>query len=263
MMFVTNFFRSFLCLDHKFVIFHLVLRNLKLKYRRSLFGIVWSLLGPGLSGFVYYFVFKYVVKMDIENYLIFVLSGVLPWGFVTNSLTSGLETIVGNHTLFNKIPLRLNVFNLSENVTHFVNLLVSIPVLFFFSFVSDHSLSINAIYLLPILFMLFLLTYSMGFLLGVAFVYFRDLRHIMSIVLQVLFYLTPIVYKTDMIPEQFKMIVYLNPFGVFFDSIHQTYYYGNALSLSAFGIMASWSLFFVFVFYFVSTGISRRIVEDL
>lgn len=259
----NSFLNAFLCLDHKFVVFNLVLRNLKLKYRRSLFGIVWSLLGPGLSGFVYFFVFKYVVRMDIDNYLVFVLSGVLPWGFVTNSLTSGLETIVGNHTLFNKIPLRLNVFNLSENVTHFVNLLISLPIIVMFSLLTGHQINANALLMLPILALLFLLTYSLGFLLGIAFVYFRDLRHILALFLQVLFYLTPIVYKSEMIPERFNFIVYLNPFGVFFDSIHQVYYYGNSLSQNAILTMAGWSLAFMFIFQVVSHNISRKIVEDL
>lgn len=260
---MLSFFQSFLCLDHKFVIFNLVLRNLKLKYRRSFFGIIWSLLGPGLSGFVYFFVFKYVVKMEIDNYLVFVLSGVLPWGFVTNSLSSGLETIVGNHTLFNKIPLRLNVFNFSENITHFVNLIISLPILFLFSFLTNHQLSITSLLLFPILFLMFLMTYSMGFLLGIAFVYFRDLRHILTLIIQVLFYLTPIIYKSDMIPEKFKLIIYLNPFGVFFDSIHQVYYYGNMISLNSSLIMLAWTLFFIILFQVMNGKLSRRIVEDL
>lgn len=262
-MIVYSFFQSFLCLDHKYVIFNLVLRNLKLKYRRSFFGIVWSLLGPGLSGFVYYFVFKYVVKMDIHNYLVFVLSGVLPWGFVTNSLSSGLETIVGNHTLFNKIPLRLNVFNLSENITHFVNLIISLPILFLFSLLTNHELTLSCLFLIPIITLLFLMTYSMGYLLGIAFVYFRDLRHILALLIQVLFYLTPIIYKSDMIPEEFKMIIYFNPFGVFFDSIHRVFYYGKALGIEASIVMLSWTLFFIILFQITNSKLSRRIVEDL
>ena len=209
------------CLGKKFLVFNLVGKNLKRKYRRSYFGFLWTLMAPTAMAVVYYFVFKMVLKVHIPHYVAFVLSGVLPWAFFAQSLSEGMESIVGNWGLASKVPIPVQVFPFSVTATNIINFAVSIPVIIGASFVSHVELSASVLLLPLIFFFLFLTTYGMALILSLVFVYLRDLRHILSILLQIWFYGTPVVYSESMVPPQFHWVLYANPVGTSFVALHQ------------------------------------------
>src|SRR5689334_7103760 len=93
------------CLGKKFLVFNLVSRNLKLKYRRSVLGVFWTLLSPIAMGMVYYFIFKVILKVQMPYYLAFILSGVLPWTFFNQTILEGLESVVGSWSIVTKVPI--------------------------------------------------------------------------------------------------------------------------------------------------------------
>jgi ABC-type polysaccharide/polyol phosphate export permease len=209
------------CLGKKFLVFNLVGKNLKRKYRRSYFGFLWTLLAPTAMAVVYYFVFKMVLHVRIPHYVAFVLTGVLPWAFFAGSLSEGMESIVGNWNLASKVPIPVQVFPFSVSVTNVINFGFSIPVLLAASFVSRVELSDSLVLLPLIFFFLFLTTYGLALILSLVFVYLRDLRHILSILLQIWFYGTPVVYSENMIPPQFHWVIYANPVGTVFVALHR------------------------------------------
>jgi ABC-type polysaccharide/polyol phosphate export permease len=217
------------CLHRKFLIYNLVQRNLKLKYRQSFLGLFWTLLIPAASALVYFAVFQYVMKVKIPHYLLFIMSGILPWSFFATALTSGMESIVGNHALVNKVPIPLHAFPLSEVLTGFINLLMGLPVLvliFIFSGAPwSPSLALVPIYLTC----LFFQGYGFSLILSVLYVFFRDLRHLLGIALQLWFYLTPILYTFEMIPPEARILLWLNPIASIFEGLHRALVYGGAL----------------------------------
>src|SRR3954453_19323172 len=87
---------DFFCLGKKFLVYNMVSRNLKIKYRRSVLGVFWTLLSPIAMTVVYYFVFKVILQVRMPHYLVFILSGVLPWTFFSQSLSEGMESIAGS-----------------------------------------------------------------------------------------------------------------------------------------------------------------------
>jgi ABC-type polysaccharide/polyol phosphate export permease len=116
------------CVGKKFLVFNLVSRNLKIKYRRSILGIFWTLLSPVAMGFVYYFVFKVILKVQIPHYLAFILSGVLPWSFFAQTVLEGMESIVSNWSIVTKVPIPIQVFSYVNAVTNLTTLFLALPV---------------------------------------------------------------------------------------------------------------------------------------
>jgi ABC-2 type transport system permease protein len=207
---------DFFCLGKKFLVFNLVSRNLKIKYRRSVLGVFWTLLSPLAMAVIYYFVFKVVLRVQIPHYLIFILSGVLPWSFFGVTLNEGLDSILFNGSLISKVPVPTQVFPFVVSVTNLITLVLSIPV--FIGAALFSHLGIGwAIFMVPVyISCLFLFAYSTALTLAVIYVFFRDLKYIVGILMQFWFYATPVVYDSNMIPEKFRWVLYVNPLGLSF-----------------------------------------------
>lgn len=208
------------CLGKKFLVYNMVSRNLKIKYRRSILGVFWTLLNPIAIALVYYFVFKVIMKVQVPHYLAYVLSGVLPWSFFSQTLLEGMDSIVGSWGLVSKIPIPLQVFPYVNAMTNLSTLFISIPVLMGAAWVSDVHIGPPVVLILFYFFALFFITYLMSLVLSILYVYFRDLKHILSIFLQLWMYGTPVLYSENMIPEKYHWILFLNPIAKIFTGIH-------------------------------------------
>lgn len=228
------------CLRRKFLLANFVARNLKLKYRRSFLGFAWSLVVPLTTATMYYIVFQLIARIHVPHYVLYIVSGVLPWTAFVQSVTESLESIVANDSLITRIPIPSQVFPLNLCVTNFINLLFSLPVILFITWWEGMHLS-AAFLALPFIFALLILTaYSLGLILAVAFVYFRDLKHITSLVMQLWMYATPIVYTVDMIPERFRWIFYANPIAPTISCIRDIVMRGELPGRENFLLMLIW-----------------------
>jgi ABC-type polysaccharide/polyol phosphate export permease len=254
---------DFFCTQKKFLVFHLVSRNLKIKYRRSILGVLWTLLSPLAMTAVYYFVFNVVMNVQIPFRLVFFMSGILFWNFISQTIMEGMDSLVGNMGLVTKVPVPLNVFPFVGTITNLITLLFSMPILLGAAILSGAPLSTSLV-LMPIYgLLLFLMIYSISFCLGVLYVFLRDLKHLMGIVISIWFYASPVIYNDHMIPEKYKWILYANPFGMFFSDMHLIWTQGGWPSLSHFLVFSSWSLSFVFAAIFFYKKFSKGLVELL
>lgn len=251
------------CLGKKFLVFNMVSRNLKIKYRRSILGIFWTLLSPMAMAMVYYFVFKLVLNVKVPHYLPFILSGVLPWAFFSQSLIEGLESIVVNWGLISKVPIPIQVFPFVGTLTNLVTLCLGLPIVIGIAVVSGVNLGASLLLLPFYFFALFILTYSFALVLSVFYVYFRDLKHIMSIVVQLWFYATPVIYDEKMIPGKYQWILYLNPLGTVFTGLHQVLVKGMWPGISAVAISCAWVLAVLLVTVWTQKNLCREIVEQI
>ena len=126
---MTAAIADFFCVHKKFLVFNLTLRNLRIKYRRSVLGYFWSLLVPLAQAGVYYLVFKVVMNVQVENYVPQILSGVLFWTFFANTIGYGMDGLISNHSLLTKIPIPIQIFPFVETVTNLIALAAALPVL--------------------------------------------------------------------------------------------------------------------------------------
>lgn len=251
------------CINKKFLVFNMVGRNLKIKYRRSFFGFFWTLLNPMAMAIVFYFVFKIILKVQVPHYLAFILSGMLPWAFFSQTLIENMESLVGNIGLLSKVPIPIQVFPFVGSLTNLVTLTLALPILLAVSIFTSVQLGPSLLALPFYITQLFLIAYSFSLILSVAYVYFRDLRHIISIIMQLLFYATPVVYNESMIPEKFKWILYINPIGAIFSAFHQILVNGEWPSHSQSLISVTWTTVLLIVTTMVRKHLCNELVEQL
>lgn len=251
------------CFGKKFLVFTLVSRNLKIKYRDSIFGLLWTLLTPLAITAVYYFVFKIVLNIQIPHQLIFILSGVLTWSYISQSINEGLESIVGSIGIITKVPIPLQVFPFVVSVTNMVTFLISLIVLWGASYFSGIRLN-SAVLILPIYGLaLFLITYGFSHILALLFVRLRDLRHLTGILLQIWFYATPVIYDESMIPKKYNWVIYLNPFGYIFVDIHSIWIRQSWPAFRHLWVIGGWAILMTTLSAWFQKNYSRGLVEQI
>lgn len=259
---ISNLMAEYFCFHKKFLLHNLVSRNIKLKYRKSYLGLFWTILAPVATAVVYFSVFRFIMKIQIENYAVYVLSGTMAWGFYSTAIVQGTESIFANHSLLSKIPIPVNIFPLTETTTLFVNFLFSLPVLLGASMITKVAFSWVWLVILPYLFiLLFLQAYALGLIGSIGFIYFRDLRHLLGILFQILFYLNPIIYGIDMVPEKYHYLLYLLPTPFIFEGIHSIFAQGKFENWNGLIPSTLWTAFFILISIACLKRFKTRIVE--
>lgn len=208
---------SMLCIKEKFLIHNLVMRNLKIKYRESVLGYLWTMAIPGCQIAIFYLLYVVIFKVSVPNYLLFLISGLLPWLFFSTTLSESMESISGNANLLNQMPIPIQAFPNTSAITNMTNLLASLPIAFIVYFMSDVTTGWGLFLILPLLVVFYFQALSLGIMFSILYVFFRDLRHVTALILQIWFYATPIVYATTMVPERVsKYLFFANPVSGFF-----------------------------------------------
>lgn len=193
----------------------LVSRDIKVKYRRSVLGLLWTVLNPLLMMVVMTIVFSNIFRQDIENFPVYLLCGQTIFSFFSESTTMAMGSIVSNSALIKKVYIPKYFFPLSKVLSSMVNLLASFIALIIVMIATASSITWRAIFaLLPIIFV-FLFSYGMGLLLSTIATEFRDMMHLYSVITTAWLYITPIFYPMSMLPDWIKPVVENNPITVF------------------------------------------------
>ena len=231
----------------------MVSRDFKVKYKRSVLGIVWSLLYPLLQMIVMAIVFSQMFKMRIEgvNYLVYLMTGLVMFNYFNEASNSAMTSVVSNFNLMNKVYIPKYIFPLSKCLFVGINFLLTlIPLLLIILFTGDATThcTINIYYLLlPYAYVcMFLFTVGMGFLLSTISVFLRDIFYIYGIVLTIWQYLTPIFYDISMINPKLQVLFKYNPLYQFIDFTRQIILYNKIPSGEAW-IMCGLSGILVFL----------------
>ena len=189
----------------------LVARDIKIKYRRSVLGVLWTLLNPLLMMIVLSIVFSNLFKFDVENFPLYVLSGQVVFNYFANATTSSMGAIIENSSLIKKIYVPKYLFVLSRTASSFINLLASFTALLFVMVAERAELHYTVfLVIIPIL-LLVVFSLGVGLILAALVVRFRDIMHLYSVFITALMYLTPVIYPMNILPETIKKIVLLNP----------------------------------------------------
>lgn len=196
---------------YKYLLFELVSRDVKIKYRRSAIGYLWSLLNPLLTMIVISTVFSFVFKQDIDNFPIYLLTGQILFQFFAEATSMAMGSIIINSALMKKVYIPKYIFPVSRVMSSSVNLIFSLAALFIVMIFTRTPVSF-AILLLPFpIICIFLFSVGVGLILAVYAVYFRDLLHLYGVFTTMLMYLTPIFYPITALPEWVKSIITVNP----------------------------------------------------
>lgn len=177
---------------------NLIVRDIKIRYRNSLLGVLWSLLTPLFMMLVFSFVFKVAFpNNDVRQYSVFVLVGLIPWNFFNGALRLGTVSFISNSVLIKKVYFPRELLPFSAIVSELVNFGIAFLVLIIFLYGSGLPLTVHALWVPFILLTQVLLTVGLSLLLGSINVFYRDVGMILDVALLALFFLTPIMYSLD------------------------------------------------------------------
>lgn len=228
------------------LIWALALKELKVRYKRSVLGFMWALLNPALLMLVLTLVFASIMKFPIPHYPVFLLCVLLPWTFFSQALSYGAESIVSNGDLIKKVSLPRAVFPIAALVSNLINLLLSLIPLALLVPILRHPFYWTWIYLPVPMLALAIFTLGAMFFFSAANVYYRDVSHILQIVLSAWFYVTPVIYPLDFIPEHYRWFFKLNPLIYEVNGFRLAVYYGQLPHLRS--IAASFATAFLMLF---------------
>ena len=215
---------------YRYLLSELVSRDIKIKYRRSVLGILWSLLEPLLSMIVLTIVFSTLFNR-IENYPIYYLSGMLAFSLFSSGSTSAMRSMVSSAGIWKSIYVPKYLYVVSAVLSNFVTYLLSLIVLFGLMIVLHVDFTIYMIFAsLPIL-VLIVLTIGIGLIMSTLNVFFRDMQYLYSVFTLMLMYSTPIFYPADILPQSFTFIQTYNPVYQIIKCLRDCFLYGQLYDL--------------------------------
>ena len=248
----------------------LVVRELKVRYKRSVFGLLWTMLNPLLLMVVYTIVFTLVMPSSVHNFSIFMLSGLLPWLFFSTSLLQGLFSILGNQELIRKVRLPQAVFPLSVVGSNLVNFALSLVPLVLLMATLRQPFSAALLFLPVATLILTIFTSGVTLMLATFTVFFRDVRHLAEVGLQLLMYLSPVLYDVRIVEQKqfwwvpaYRMFLAVNPITYLVPLFRDPVFHGRVPQLSTVAIASAGSLFALVVGYRIFQRLSPRHIHYL
>ena len=234
---------------HRRVIWDMVTIYFKTKYSGSKLGIWWALLTPLILAYSINFIFTNISKVDIPNFTVFVLAGIMPWIFFTNSLNEVTNAFVSNTSILKQAIFPSELIPLSNILANFINFLISLVVLLPLFIFFKPSLITVIIFILPLLLFQLLLVVGIGFIFSSWNLFFRDIPHFLSIGFMIWFWVTPVFYPLEAINFPFRWICLFNPMTYYVIAYQQIIFQARVPSLGNLLILSSTSLIFFILGY--------------
>ena len=241
----------------------LVDRDIKLMYKRSRLGVAWTLINPLLQLLVFVFVFQTVIKIDIPQYSSYVFTGLLVWNWFQNSLFQATGSIINSRPLIRQPGFPTAILPIVVVITGLVHFVLALPILILFLLVDGVRLT-PLVLVLPLLQLIqFALTVTFSYFLAALNVTFRDTQHTLGVLLQFLFYLSPIFYEIDSIPKQYWYAYGLNPMVHIVTCYRQILMWGTQPDWLALAIISGITLLFLPIGFQIFKRQSLRFVEEI
>ncbi|MBI1747466.1 MAG: ABC transporter permease [Acidobacteria bacterium] len=210
------------------IIKNLTIRDIKVKYKRSSLGFLWTLLNPLCTAAVYIFVFSQILRAGIDNYWAFLLSGFFAWNFFSLTLFSGSDVISTNRSIVTRVFFPHEILVLSNALCKLIEysfeLVIVIPLLCIFHL---HRLPASLLALPLLLLLQIMVSTAFVFPLACLRVFYKDVEQVLPIVMTAWFFLTPIVYTLDQVPKNYLGLLALNPMVGIITAYHDMLYLGR------------------------------------
>ena len=208
--------------QYRFLMGQLVEKDIKLKYRRSFLGYLWSILNPLLVMVIMVIVFSSMFRSDIQNFPVYLIIGQTLFGFMSESTNQAIGSITGNAALLKKTYVPKYVFTVSKVTSSFVNTLFALGALVIVFIVCRVTVNIYYLFIPIILLQEYVFCLGLGMLLAQSSVFFRDIQYIYNALITAWTYLTPIFYPITLLPDQVRYLVeYFNPMYFYITQFRQ------------------------------------------
>ena len=248
--------------QYRELIKNLTVAEFKNRYQNTSLGFLWSLLSPFLLAGVLYFFFRHLFGQE-ENFLVNLLVGLMAWRFFAVGTSSSLGAIVGKPSLVTKVHIPRQILVLSNVLANLISSLLEFIVLLPIIFVLLGRLPITVLLFPLVHFLYFWLIYGAGLLLSALFVYFRDLNQIWEVLVNILFFCTPVFYPLSIIPDYLMTYYMLNPVTQFIGIYRGVMVAGEIPSLQSLIAVVIAGIAAYFVGNLVFSKLQRRFAEEI
>jgi len=237
-------------------------KEITLQYKRTSLGILWSLLNPLLLALVFYIAFTIVLRFQMKDFSLFLLSALFPWTWFSNAVSASTVSLIANKSLIKKFPFPKHFLLSAGVISQGIHFLFSLPIIA--CLVYYYGKTAGAIWLIgiPLLLIIqFIITMGASLAVSVINVYFMDFQFIVAFLLTMLFWLTPIVYPFDTVPETYRLLfLYLNPLTPLISSWRELFMF-NAIHWSWITISILGSIVIFCVGLLIFKKLSKRVDE--
>ncbi len=249
------------------LLINLAIQDLKARYKNAIIGFGWTLLSPLAMMIIFVLVFRLIFRIRIENYPVFLLSGLFPWIFFTGSVSEATTSIVARANLIKKTYFPREVIPISVTLAKLINFLLSLIILFAFILIYKIPFTVMILWLPILILIQLILAIGVSLIVSSLHVCYRDIRYLMEILLMFWFYATPIVYSLDMVREPLLKrhlfsLYSLNPMVGVISSYHKILLYGERPDLVSLGLSLLISLI-ILIIGFLTFRKYERIFADM
>lgn len=246
------------------MIFELTHRELRGKYKGSVLGFLWTYINPLAQMIVYYFVFSQIFRSGIEQFHIYLIVGMFPWNMFVGGVIQGLGSIRYQGDLVKKVYFPRQILPLVSMIVNCINMLISFVIIYSILLISGWGINFRTQkWLILVVIVEFFFALGLALMLSAVEVYFRDIEHIISVVMLIWMYFTPMFYSLEIIPEKYMLAYKCNPMLYIIGMYQQILYYKvepesdyliRAMISAAISMIVGWTVFAV---------LEKRFAEEL
>lgn len=233
------------------------------KYKNSFLGVLWSFVNPLLQILVYAIIFPLIMKSDIENYVVFMVCGLIPWNYFSTVINRSSFTMIENGNIIKKVYFPREILPISVVTSETVTFLISSILILLFAFGYGLGITINIVFYPLVLVVQYVMLLGISLIVSSVTVYFRDLQHFIGVLLQLFFYATPIVYAVDVIPANFRWILKFNPMTYIIEGYRDIFWGQTAPDISTLLIVLAIGIVLCIVGYLIFNKLQKRFAEEL
>ncbi len=233
------------------------------KYKKSFLGVLWSFLNPLFQLLIYALVFPFILKSEVDNYIVFLIVALMPWNFFNMTILQSAASIVTNGGIIKKVYFPREILPISTATSNLLNFLITGIIVFAALLISGVGIGPSIIVLPIIVLIQYILQLGLAFIFSSITVYVRDVEYLLNVFMMLMFYLCPIVYSANMIPSKLLPLFKLNPM------FHIIGYYRSILYYKEFPNMLNVFLLFIacvgimIVGYLIFRKCKKRFAEEL
>jgi ABC-2 type transport system permease protein len=246
------------------MIFSLVRRDLKGRYKGSVLGFLWTFINPLLQLGVYTLVFSVIMRNGIKDYYLFLFVALIPWIFFSTCVSGGATCIMTQKEMVKKIYFPRQVLPLAFVTSQFINMLLSFLVIIPILLISGKGIDLLALTYLPLIMIIeYVLALGMAMLVSAITVFLRDTEYILGIITMAWQFLSPVIYSIDQVPDEIRPIFLLNPMTSILTAYRDVLYYKQVPQVSTLLNAVLMGVGLLLISLFVFDKLSRRFAEEL
>ncbi len=249
--------------DYREMVFSLVKKDLRGRYKGSVLGFLWTFINPLLQLMVFTLVFSVIMKAGYDQYYLFLFVALVPWMFFSSSVQDGSTAIIREKDMVKKIYFPREVMPIATVTSGFVNMLLTFIVIFIVLIFSGKGINPVALLCLPFVMIVeYILCLGIAMIVAALTVYFRDLQYILGIFTMALQYMTPVMYGSEMVPEWAMPIFQANPMTPIIEMYRQILYYKEVPEMLSLLYVLALGIIFIVLGFFCFNKLQKGFAEN-